>query len=1686
MSNDNNDTAEIKTWHQTFDFESLMREARRHITQLAGNLWTDHNSSDPGITQLEVLAFCIADLSYRTSFDVKDILAGYKGDKSLPIDLPLADVALPNHPVTIQDLRKVLIDMAHPEQPKALLIRNAFPVIAEHTEIPFYAVSKKGKDSFLSFSTEYEEKYAAELIRNNELSSKGNVNGLKLAKVDPVAKALSPRPSSASISDYSEHNLAGVNYSKKKSYQFLDEIILNGLYNLQIEFEEESKLDASGNVRGNHLRDLNRNYFEEIITVDGQEYTISVLLPYWDEINWNLRNVILSSSTIAYRKRGKNQDEDYFIAVDKLNYDDYFYDYYAEVDLAEFKLTAFIKIKTRSTHSITANGKNYAFNINFLDWNEISNGVKRDYTQLYNQTPLPADLEATNVSLLDGEVLFDIKSKFEYDKFDALGNSKTKAVYLLARVEFEEGTIIGSGEEWAIGQQLEADFPLFFQRQIALEDHLFTHLTSNTAEIYLHYLEKIKRVFHLLYSHNKGVWNYVNQYRNLSEDISKFSASRVQEIALFGKILVEPNYNVNELLAEIYFQVDQFLNPLIQFKLLSEMVEKGFAFEDLYNGPLLEHGFIESSDLDNLKRRSVVYTSDLIRIIMDIPGIVAIQDFNISSYIDNRLMGRNVIDCLKLTNSNIYKPRFSAEKTNFKICIDDQPLVSDDVIIFDWYRQKLLDAKTLQIPSSDKIPLSLPLGENRNMEEYLSIQHDFPEVYGIGAFGLPRDASEERKAEAKQLKGFLLPFEQLLANYLKQVAHLPELFSYNRTIDQTYHTQPLYNVPDVQPLLAEFAQNNATWDTFKDDLEHSYQQTILAGESPEDFKSRRNRFLDQLLARFGEQFEQYATQMFNLHKDLLNDPLNGIEAYQIKRAQTLDRLIDDKISFAEDYSKVSGERYTSFDVAKITSDQPTFQWNNNNIESYKLRLCRLLGIKETNNSFLFGTETTDDGAVTDKEGMHIVEHILLRPRTDHTDLLDLQNRPDPEGGNFIYDSDKDPYSFQITIVLPIEADRFKHEAFRTFTEELIRKETPAHIVVNFRWMSSRCGKQFEHHYSLWKKNAHLMKPYHFQGVDEYAQIIQEELMSPTLLDSASNTANPAQVALIHSKKTKHIGIAASSTKAAPVSTIPTVELPSFNQLTLQDNLIKALNSSCVLTMSVYSQNHEAFNPNGNLISFEHTTTDIHFVRISEAGGELRLYKFSSNTNKWISKKVFKPIEENYIDLSNFLKEATLGLTENYGGVGIYKLQYQLESQERVEQLIQVTPRIVPIRIAIGKADVMLPFDTENDGVFSLINGEWKAHFLQFIPLGLESTFTISSTGNNLPPTKIAPKRGSDSIQLGDIYKQFGTGQFRIVYQSGGQQTFVDIELKWVVAINFFADQNPLFPDVNGIIAISSQTTHARAVFNPPYGTISIYKKDSAVVDSSINATTSKLETRRDVLVFQSSKESEWSIDRSVDTVYKDGGLYEFVYEFESNEVRQLVYIEPIKVVVVPDPAHQTTVEVFNQLEDKPLKMIGNQYHLVFDYQNSKVAYLLRFDLKVGVLSFIDEDGKTNKIEIKNGEYLIKIDSLKNEVYNVEFVPEIGCSISFEVLSVNINPTFKIENVSQTKLKYTATAIPMFQSTNTYIWRINEVYITRSKEPILELDFTKTDSIAITLTMHFEDYEASYEMKLTKDHLKKLL
>ena len=57
------------------DFAFLRQEGIRYLERLAGEIWTDYNVHDPGITTLEMFCYAITDLGYRTSYPIEDILA---------------------------------------------------------------------------------------------------------------------------------------------------------------------------------------------------------------------------------------------------------------------------------------------------------------------------------------------------------------------------------------------------------------------------------------------------------------------------------------------------------------------------------------------------------------------------------------------------------------------------------------------------------------------------------------------------------------------------------------------------------------------------------------------------------------------------------------------------------------------------------------------------------------------------------------------------------------------------------------------------------------------------------------------------------------------------------------------------------------------------------------------------------------------------------------------------------------------------------------------------------------------------------------------------------------------------------------------------------------------------------------------------------------------------------------------------------------------------------------------------------------------------------------------------------------------------------------------------------------------------------------------------------------------------
>jgi hypothetical protein len=132
------------------DFDKLRQEGIDYLGELSGNIWTDHNAHDPGITILEELCYALLDLGYRTALPAKDLFARDPNAAGEDDNFFTPAVILGCNPLTVTDYRKLLIDVRG--------VKNAWLVAAGDVSIRsvchgdnFYKASYNRKDNCVDF-----------------------------------------------------------------------------------------------------------------------------------------------------------------------------------------------------------------------------------------------------------------------------------------------------------------------------------------------------------------------------------------------------------------------------------------------------------------------------------------------------------------------------------------------------------------------------------------------------------------------------------------------------------------------------------------------------------------------------------------------------------------------------------------------------------------------------------------------------------------------------------------------------------------------------------------------------------------------------------------------------------------------------------------------------------------------------------------------------------------------------------------------------------------------------------------------------------------------------------------------------------------------------------------------------------------------------------------------------------------------------------------------------------------------------------------------------------------------------------------------------------------------------------------------------------------------------------------------
>lgn len=943
------------------DYNFLRAEGLKYIEELGSKLWTDYNEHDPGITILEALCYAITELGYRSGMPMQNLLAGTDGKMPASQAFYTANNILTQSPLTINDYRKLLIDVEG--------IHNAW----------FFT------DDFY--------------IKGKATVPAGEVAIYADCKNDTLTYAPTLQP-----------------------------VYLSGLYKVLVDLDDDLQF---GDLNNGDIIILTPAV---VAVAPARSFkagaaSLTISFPVWDADDVSIDALTCDATTIAVSALPEIDEE----------------------------------------HSGWTIKASFACNTNAA-------------------------------ASVEGFITVDLQP--------------------------------------ANGKLTKEDIISFFT----------TAFTRQVIYLYALKIQKAKKII-------QTAKRVLNANRNLCEDFISVDTVEDEEVAVCCDIDVQPSADIEAVQAKVFYAIEEYLNPTVKFYTLEELVNKGKTTDAIFEGPKMKHGFIDTDELEKTQLRQQIYTSDIINLLMDIEGVKAVRNFRLTKYDKNGEPVPNLTGkpwCMPV--SLWHKPVFSETKSKivfYKNQFTYIPSLNEVRDILKWLHalgvRNKLNGHALDIP--------LPQGVYMPLDAYTSIQQVFPLTYGISAAGLPPSATDERRAQAKQMKAYLMFYDQLLADFFFQLKNAGSLFS-TADIVQTYYAQYLNTIPDIEPVYKK-----AGVDILLDELLQQQDSSAVPAnswqklyESNETFLDRRNRFLDHLMARFAESFNDYVLLMYSLDYETQQE--SKIEPSQ---------LIKNKTQFLKDYPQISYERDRAFNYSPQNDDftiDTAKLWDTDNVAGLEKKLCRLAGIENFLRRFLYCTGNAtiittgdtpakytfsfsnangdtltaeglydtedeayaavlilvdfmlrqtnfaakessgnwqiivadDDGNVIatsnnfsseadanialqqfiseideacDNNGLHLLEHILLRPRVavDSTNPYLLAPVCLDEHCDFC--GEQDPYSFRMTIVLPYWPAHVRSIAFREYFEDIVRRESPAHTAVKVCWLSNTSMHDFEIAYKNW-------------------------------------------------------------------------------------------------------------------------------------------------------------------------------------------------------------------------------------------------------------------------------------------------------------------------------------------------------------------------------------------------------------------------------------------------------------------------------------------------------------------------------------------------------------------------------------------------------------------------------------------
>lgn len=414
----------------------------------------------------------------------------------------------------------------------------------------------------------------------------------------------------------------------------------------------------------------------------------------------------------------------------------------------------------------------------------------------------------------------------------------------------------------------------------------------------------------------KQVDDLLMQNRSLGSDFNKAVSLKRDEIKFECEITLDSFALGEQVLANIYKQVEESISNKPQFHDYKEMEEAmDTTTVDLFTGPYTKKGYLK--DFEFNEKTSEIYISEIKETIHNIDGVLAVDNLvfyknGIKVFDDYIPFDQDSYPSLKKLDQDF----FDQKNKGITFYRNDSFYKIDKIIFQQIYDSLIVESKKVydQKLNSDLNHIKGRFSQEQ-FERYYSIMRELPSLYGLRENELPSKASNLRKAQLSQLRSYLLLFDQLMANHLSQLSNVRELFSVDHKSDKTLFAQVPIDVPNLEEIIGK------DFEAYRNKMQDTLESGI-------EFSERKNKILDHLLSRFGETFDTF-----------LLEKTHNLQHENISEKEVKQFGLSVKINFAKNILDLGYKRCLSFDYTKEKD-------NDANISGLEKRLKLKLGISK--------------------------------------------------------------------------------------------------------------------------------------------------------------------------------------------------------------------------------------------------------------------------------------------------------------------------------------------------------------------------------------------------------------------------------------------------------------------------------------------------------------------------------------------------------------------------------------------------------------------------------------------------------------------------------------------------------------------------------------------------------------------